>query len=532
MMQAATDLPDDIDALRAIIIAQASELADQARRLQSRDILIEKLKAQLALLRRSRFGASSEKIDRAIEQLELALEEIETTSSETVVPAPVDVSGPERAKPFRQPLPDHLPRHEILHELQACNCTTCGGSDFLKAGTTVTEVLDYVPASFRVVRHLQPRFVCKGCDTEIKAEMPSLPIERGKPGPGLIAHVLIAKYCDHLPLYRQSEIYAREGGEIARSTMADWVGKANALLAPLIQALRDHVFAADRLHADGEPGPPSVRGPQANPVPVLEPGKGSTKTGRLWTYVRDGRPYGDETPPAVCYFYSPDRKGERPRQHLNDFTGVLHADGYAGFKDLYEPKTPGGPAGIFEAACMAHVRRKFFDLTVSGPAPIADEALRRIGELYDIEAGIRGSPPDLRLQARQTKTRSRFDALRSWLDAQLKQLPRKSATAEAIRYATTRWQALGRFIDNGTIEIDNNAAERSVRPIALGRKNWLFAGSDKGGERAAGILSLIETAKLNGVEPETYLRNALARIADHPISRINEFLPWNLKASQ
>lgn len=268
-MQAAANLPDDIDALRAIIVAQASELADQARRLQSRDMLIEKLKAQLVMLRRSRFGASSEKIDRAIEQHELALEEIDTASSETVVPASVDASEPERANPSRQPLPDHLPRHEILRELQACNCPTCGGTDFLRAGTTVTEVLDYVPASFRVVRHLQPRFVCNGCDTEIKAAMPTPPIERGKPGPGLVAHVLVAKYCDHLPLYRQSEIYAREGVEIARSTMADWVGKANALLAPLVQSRRGHVFAADRLHCDD------------TPVPVLEPGKGAIKAGRL-----------------------------------------------------------------------------------------------------------------------------------------------------------------------------------------------------------------------------------------------------------
>lgn len=518
-MHAAADLPDDIDALRAIIVAQATELADQTRRLQSRDTLIETLKAQLALMRRSRFGASSEKIDRAIEQLELALEDIEATAGETVMPALVKAREPERTKPSRQPLPDHLPRQDILHELTACCCPACGGTDFLKAGTAVSERLDYVPASFRVIRHLQLRVICKGCDTEIKAAMPASPIERGKPGPGLVAHVLMAKYCDHLPLYRQSEIYAREGVDIARSTMADWIGKAAALLAPLIQTLRDHVFAGDRLHGDD------------TPIPVLEPGKGSTKTGRLWTYVRDGRPWGDERPPAVCYFYSPDRKGDHPKQHLKDFTGVLHADGYAGFKALYEPGKPGEPPLIVGAACMAHVRRKFFDLTVSGPAPIAKEALRRIGDFYDIEAEIRGAPPDRRRQERQAKTRPRFDALRHWLDAQLRQLPHKSATAEAIRYATARWQSLGRFIEDGTIGIDNNAAERAIRPIALGRKNWLFAGSDRGGERAAGILSLIETAKLNGIEPEAYLRDVLARIADHPISKINSLPPWNLQAS-
>lgn len=321
------------------------------------------------------------------------------------------------------------------------------------------------------------------------------------------------KYCDHLPLYRQSEIYAREGIDLARSTMADWVGKAGALLAPLIAALRSHVLAGDRLHGDD------------TPVPVLEPGRGKTKTGRLWTYVHDGRPCADATPPAVCYFYSPDRKVDHPRAHLKAFRGILHADGYAGFKELYEARKPGEAPVIREAACMAHVRRKFFDLTTS-PAPVAEEALRRIGELYDIEKTIRGSPPERRLEL----TRPRFEALRKWLDETLLELPRKSGTAEAIRYALARWQALGRFIDNGTIEIDNNAAERSIRPIALGRKNWLFASSDKGGERAAGILSLIETAKLNGIDPEAYLRTVLTQIADHPISRIGELLPWRFES--
>lgn len=517
MSQAAADLPDDIETLRAIISAQTRQLAKQAERLQSRDALIEKLKAQLAVLRRARFGTSSEKIERAIAQLELALEDIEAGAAETAPPIPPAGEDAPKSKPARQPLPDHLPRHEVLYEASDCACPTCGGRDFLKAGAAVSEMLDYVPASFRVVRHIQPRLVCKGCDTEISAAMPSAPIERGKPSPGLIAHVLTAKYCDHLPLYRQSEIYAREGIDLARSTMADWVGKAGALLAPLIAALRSHVLAGDRLHGDD------------TPVPVLEPGRGKTKTGRLWTYIRDGRPYADETPPAVCYFYSPDRKADHPRAHLKAFRGILHADGYAGFKELYEARKPGEAPAIQEAACMAHVRRKFFDLTTS-PAPVAEEALRRIGELYDIEKTIRGSPPERRLAVRRELTRPRFDALRKWLDETLLELPRKSGTAEAIRYALARWQALGRFIDDGTIEIDNNAAERSIRPIAIGRKNWLFAGSDKGGERAAGILSLIETAKLNCIDPEAYLRTVLTQIADHPISRIGQLLPWKFES--
>ncbi len=518
MGQAVSDLPDDVESLRAIIAAQALELAEQTLRLHSRDTLIEKLKAQLTLLRRSRFGASSEKVERDIEQLELALEDIEAMAGETASSLPAKADEP-KAKPSRQPLPDHLPRQEVVHEVADCACPTCGGRDFLKAGSSVSEVLDYVPASFRVVRHVQRRLVCKGCDTEIKAKMPSSPIERGKPGPGLVAHVLIAKYCDHLPLYRQSEIYAREGVDLARSTMADWVGRASALLAPLTDALRAHVFAADRLHGDD------------TPVPVLEPGKGKTKTGRLWAYVRDGRPWSDKAPPAVSYFYSPDRKGAHPQDHLKSFRGVLHADGYAGFRDLYEPKKLGEAAPIQEAACMAHVRRKFFDLNASGPAPIAKEALRRIGEFYDIEATIRGAPPERRRAMREEQTAPRFADLRRWLDAMLRQTPQKSATAEAIRYALARWTALGRFICDGTIEIDNNAAERAIRPIALGRKNWLFAGSDKGGERAAAILSLIESAKINGIDPEAYLRTVLSRIADHPINRIADLLPWNLSVS-
>jgi transposase len=513
MSQAVADLPEDVESLRAIIAAQAAELTEANRRLHTRDTLIEKLKAQLALLRRACFGASSEKVERQIEQLELALEDIEASAGENASP-PVAKAEAEKSKPARQPLPDHLPRFEEIHEVGDCACPTCGGRDFLKAGSFVSEVLDYIPASFRVVRHVRRKMVCRGCDTEIKAAMPSPPIERGKPGAGLLAHVLVAKYCDHLPLYRQSDIYARENVELSRSTMAHWIGQTNALLAPLVDALRAHVFAGNRLHGDD------------TPVPVLDPGRGRTKEGRLWVYVRDGRPWKDQTAPAVAYFYSPDRKGEHPRKHLESFRGVLHADGYAGFRHLYESKKPGEAPLILEAACMAHVRRKFFDLTVSGPAPIAEEAIRHIGELYDIEALIRSAPPDRRREIRQKQTASRFKTLRGWFETMLAQLPQKSKTAETIRYALTRWTALGRFIDDGTIEIDNNTAERAIRPITLGRKNWLFAGSDKGGQRAAGILSLIETAKLNGLDPEAYLRTALARIADHPAKKIADLLPW------
>jgi hypothetical protein len=325
-----------------------------------------------------------------------------------------------------------------------------------------------------------------------------------------LAHVLVAKYADHLPLYRQSEIYRREGVELDRSTLADWVGGASRTLQPLVDALRKYVLSSEKLHGDDVP------------VPVLEPGNGKTKTGRLWTYVRDDRPAGSEEPAAVWFAYSPDRKGEHPARHLEKYSGILQADGYAGFNKLYEK------GRIVEAACWAHVRRKFHDLYQAHQSPLAKEALERIGQLYAIEQEIRGRPPAERKEVRRARARPQLEALHIWWKATLAKLSQKSDVAMAIRYALDRWSALLRFCEDGRVEMDNNAAERALRAVALGRKNYLFAGSDSGGERAAAIYSLLGSAKLNGIDPEAYLSSVLRRIADHPINRIAELLPWNL----
>jgi hypothetical protein len=334
-------------------------------------------------------------------------------------------------------------------------------------------------------------------------------------GPGLLAHVLVSKYADHLPLYRQSEIYARDGVELDRSTLADWVGQCSALLAPLVEALKDHVLTGRKLHGDD------------TPVPVLCPGKGTTKQGRLWTYVRDERPAASSIPPAVWFAYSPDRKGRHPQDHLQKFSGTLQADGYAGFNGLYErARNP-----LIEAACWAHARRKFYDVHQASDSPVALEATQRIGELYGIEESIRGQPPDLRQRVRQAHAGPRLDALRAWLHDRIAQVSKKSELASAIGYTLSRWAALTRYRDDGNLEIDNNAAERALRAVALGRKNYLFAGSDAGGERAAAIYSLTGSAKLNGLDPESYLRHVLERIADHPINAIADLLPWNVTTS-
>src|SRR5580692_9218057 len=490
-MDAAT-LPDldqlDSQALKSLILAQHEQVLAQREQLASRAVEIEHLKLLIAKLRRRQFGRSSEKRENQIEQLELRLEELEVRRRRETTATPGSTGSATVARPARRPLPDHLPREvrKCLPKQEAC--PDCGGK-LKHLGEDVSETLEYVPASLKVIQYVRPRLACAGRDRIVQAEAPSRPIERGLAGPGLLAHVLVSKYCDHLPLYRQSQIYARWGVELERSTLAEWVGGSSELLAPLVEALRRHVMVAGKLHADDIP------------VPVLAPGLGKTKTGRLWTYVRDDRPAGDRTPAAVWFAYSPDRKGQHPQAHLSNFTGTLQADGYAGFEQIYE----GGH--IREAACWAHVRRKFYDLEQAHKSPVAKEALVRIGALYAVESDINGRSPEERREIRNIRSRPLLESLKQWLEETLGKLSKKSDTAIAVRYALGRWDALMRYCNDGRLEIDNNAAERALRAVALGRKNYLFAGSDRGGESAAAIYSLIGTAKLYGIDPELYLRN-------------------------
>ena len=382
-------LPDDINALKQLVIEQRALLAAKDEQLLSRDVLIEKLKIELLRLKRMRFGRSSEQLDAKIAQLELTLEELEANQSQ-IAPAVTAITEerPERMKPVRKALPSHLPRESVVHT-PACSCPHCGGK-LERLGEDVSEVLEYVPSHFKVIRHVRPKFACGACQSITQIPAPVRPIARGLAGPGLLAHVLVSKYCDHLPLYRQSEIYARSGVELERSTLADWVGQCSALLAPLANSLNRYVLAGTKLHADD------------TPVPVLQPGRGTTKHGRLWTYVRDDRASANTDPPAVWFAYSPDRKGIHPRTHLKDFNGVLQADGYAGFDRLFNEADAQHP--IKEAACWAHARRKFYEVHQATASPVAAEALRRIGELYAIEARIRGQTAEARKNVRRGRS--------------------------------------------------------------------------------------------------------------------------------
>ncbi len=506
-MPQAAELPNDIEALKGMILERSAKLEAAEALVISQRLELEKLRFEIASMKRMKYGRSSEQLDRDLLQMQLSIEDLEASLAAKPPEVRPAAKEPAPEKPARRPLPAELPREQILHE-NPCACPDCGGK-LRPLGEDIAEILEYVPSHFKVIRHVRPKLSCSACHKIVQPTAPSRPIERGLAGPGLLAHVLVSKYCDHLPLYRQSQIYARDGIDLDRSTLADWVGGASALLEPLVGAIGRYVLDTHKIHGDD------------TPVPVLCPGRGTTKQGRLWTYVRDDRPAASVDPPAVFFRYSPDRKGERPRAHLAHFTGVLQADAYAGFDRLYGEK-------IQEAACWAHVRRKFYDIHVALCSPIALEALERIGRLYKIEEEIRGRRPQERHAVRQARAGPELKSLHEWLHKTATTLSKKSELAKAIRYALSNWAALTRYGEDGRVEIDNNAAERALRAVALGRKNWLFAGSDDGGERAAAIFTLIGTAKLNGIDPEAYLRHVLARIADHPVNKIDELLPWNV----
>ncbi|WP_193371630.1 IS66 family transposase [Pelagibius marinus] len=503
MFTDATSLPDDPAELRDTAVNLMALVKSQA-------LQIEKLKHQLAGHRRQRFGATSETLD----QLQLRLEEEETAAAKAGAPAPADEpagTAEPRDKPRRKPLPADLPRNEqVLSPGEACG--QCGGR-LKKLGEDVTEELEYLPGCFVVNRIVRPRLACGCCERIVQAPLPSRPIERGRPGPGLLAHVLVSKYADHCPLYRQSRIFEREGIDLDRSTLADWVGKSAALLEPLAEAIGRHVRAGPAIFADD------------TPLKMQAPGNGRTKTARIWTYVRDERPWLGQSPPAAWYRFTVDRKGEHPARHLTDYWGWMHADGYSGFNALYRS------GAIEEVACMAHIRRKFVDLFQSQGSVIAEEAIRRIAGLYGVEKQARGQAPEVRVRLRQAEARPILDDLEAWLQAQLTKISGKSELAKAIRYALSRMNKLRPYLDHGVLEIDNNAAERAMKPVALGRKNYLFVGSEGGGKSAAIAYTLIETARLNGVDPQAWLTHVLARIADHKITRLDELLPWRYAAT-
>ena len=538
MLLTPDQLPDDMAELKRLMIAQYAELTTRTAELAAAknglvvtQLTIEKLKAQIAKLRREKFGASSEKIERAIEQLELALEEAEAAKAEAEAAAPQspepepEIPAPDSTEPpkrKRRQFSADLPRRDVVHA-PAGVCKACGGDELRKVGESVTEVLSYVPARFEVIRHVRPACSCRKCETMVQAPMPELPIPRGMVDASFLAHMIVAKFCDHVPLYRQAEIDARAGVEIDRSQRAEWLGHMAWLLSPLVELIAAQVMAGRVIHADD------------TPVDVLAPGTGKTKTGRFWVYLRDERAHAGTSPPAVLYRYTPDRKGEHCRRELANFTGWLHADGYAGFGRLYEiagmkasdAALVHGPPRVAEVGCWSHVRRGFFDCWSEHKSALAKEALDRIGALFDIERPIAGSPPDIRRAVRQRTARPKIDELAIWFDAQLAKIPGKSDLAKAIRYARWRWAALTRYLDDGRLEISNNAAENKIRPAALGRKNWLFCGSDAGGIRAAAFYTLIGTARMNGIEPEAWLTDVIARIGAHPINRLAELLPWN-----
>ena len=503
-MTAPTDiLPDDPGLLKAMLLAERAES--------------ERLRQIIKELQRHRFGRRAESLPE--EQLQLALEEVEQTvaAGDALAEEQAPAERPARAarrRANRGALPAHLPRIETVVDVAGTACPCCGGA-LHRIGEDIAERLDIVPAQFRVLVVRRPKYGCRACeDVVVQAPAPARLIEGGLPTEATVAQVLVSKYADHLPLYRQAQIYARQGIGLDRSTLADGVGRAAFLLRPVHERLLARLKGSARLFAD------------ETTAPVLDPGRGRTKTGQLFAYARDDRPWGGTDPPGVAYVYAPDRKAERPIAHLAGFRGILQVDGYGGYRVL------AGRGEVRLAFCWSHVRRRFYELAQAGPAPIAAEALARIAALYRIEDEIRGRPAEERHAARQARTRPLVETLEPWLREKLRLLSQKSRLAEAIRYALSRWAGLCLFLDDGRVEIDSNTVERAIRPIALNRKNALFAGSDGGAEHWAVVASLIETCKLNGVDPLAYLADVITRIVNgHPQSRLDELLPWAYPAT-
>ena len=519
------DLPDDIDALRAVAAAALARNADDAATIARQNLEIAKLKRQI-------YGPRSERTARLIDQMELELEELEMVATEDEIAAEraaaktTNVAPFTRKRPSRQPFPDHLPRERVVVP-GPTTCACCGGTRLRKLGETITETLEVIPRQWKVIQHVREKMTCRDCEKISEPPAPFHVTPRGWAGPHFLAMLLFEKFGQHQPLNRQAERYAREGVSLSLSTLADQVGAACAVLKPLLERIEAHVLAAERLHGEN------------TTVPVLD--KGKNHNGRCWVYVRYDRPFGGGAPPAAMFYYSRDRRGDHVEAHLVRWSGLLQADAYSGYNRLYATDRTPGP--ILEAACWAHARRPFFtlaDIEASArrkaegkaPAPISPLALeivQRIDALFEIERGINGKIADERCAVRQELSRPLVDELEARMRAERPKLSRGNDLAKAMDYMLKRWAAFTRFLDDGRVCLSNNAAERGLRGIALGRKSWLFAGSDRGGMRAAAMYSLIITAKMNDIDPQAWLADVLARIAEHPLHRLDELLPWNWK---
>ena len=520
------ELPDDVDALKALLIETAKRASDAEARAHDLDAEIENLKLTIAKLNHDKYGNSSERTSVLMDQLELQLGELverraqetaedEIKAAQAAAAATASPKLQQRRRPARRPLPANLPRERVVLP-SPTTCACCGSDRLRKLGEDVTETLERVPARWKVVQTVREKMTCRACEAITQTPAPSHPIARGRSGPNLIAEVLAGKFGAHLPLNRQSALFAGEGVELDVSTLADMVGASVATLMILFDRLVHHVHAGERLHVDD------------TTVPVLA--KNKCRTGRLWAHVRDDRPFGASAAPAAIYYYSPTREGEHAERQLASYTGIVQADAYSGFNGLFVEGRKPGP--IIEAACWAHSRRKFFELARLRKMPIAIEAVQRIDALFAIEREINGKSAAERLAVRRTRSKPLVDSFETWLRAERKKLSSKGPLAKAIDYQFNHWAAFTRFLDDGRICLSNNAAERAVRGIAVGRRNWTFCGSDSGGHRAAVMFSLIETCKLSDVDPKAWLADVLARIADHPVQKINALLPWNWKADR